>query len=489
MMPAADGPAESAALPRGATPRVFAGASWLAASKAGSQIFSWLGTLYVATRLTPEDYGLSNLSTAFTEFAVILTNSGIGTTLIQRQDSADRARADSLFTLTVGLGVFLALCAFGLAYFGAWYFRNPALVPLTQFTAVIYVLTTLSIVPYNYLNRDMRFKERGLLDMYSVWASIAVQIALASLGFGVWTLLWGLAVRAFVRLWLSFRYSGYRPSLGFDWGIIRGDLGFSAQLTLNWFLFVIKERCIPIIIGRSHSVAQLGLLGFAGSLAGIPNLKIVQLLREVLLPLLAKRHGSPSEQLRGLGTALKGMGLFVVPLYLCGYYYGAMVLEHVLPAKWAPMFPLFQVLCLVQLWNVLSSIVAIYNTAQGRPVRSMWFDLAMAALVPGITFVLRASDLGLLAHVWSAVGAAVFLAWFAVLFRGHSRFIGGFLSTFFGVAMACGAAFLLDALLLAPRLPEGRVLSAILRVLAFAALYAAWLRACHWEFVKELRRK
>ena len=64
--------------------------------------------------------------------------------------------------------------------------------------------------------------------------------ALAAMGFGVWTLLWGLAVRAFVRLWLAFRYSGYRPSLGFDWGIIRGDLGFSAQLTLNWF-------------GRSHS--------------------------------------------------------------------------------------------------------------------------------------------------------------------------------------------------------------------------------------------
>lgn len=485
MMPAPGNPVESPPL---AQTRVFAGASWLAASKVGSQAFSWLGTLYVASRLTPEDYGLSNLSTAFTEFAVILTNSGIGTTLIQRQDS-NRARADSLFTLSIGLGLLLALCAFGLAYFGAWYFRNPALIPLTQFTAVIYILITLSIVPYNYLNRDMRFKERGLLDMYSIWISIAVQVVLASLGFGVWTLLWGAAARAGARLWLAFHYSGYRPAIGFDWPLIRSDLGFSAQLTLNWFLFVIKERCIPIIIGRTHSVASLGLLGFAGSLSGIPNLKVVQLLREVLLPLLARRSDSPADQLRGLATALRGMALFVVPLYLCGYYYGAAVLQHVLPGKWAPMFPLFQVLCLVQLWNVLSSIVSIYNTAQGRPSRSTWFDLTMALCIPTLTFMLRSSDLGFLAHLWSATGAVVFLGWFLILFRREGRFIGGFLSSLLMVSLACGAVFILDAALLS-RTPSPHALgTTAARILFFVALYAGFLRAFHWNFLKALRRK
>ena len=59
-----------------AQPRVFAGAGWMALCKLGSQIFSWIGTFYVASRLSPTDYGLSNLSTAFTEFAVILTNLG-----------------------------------------------------------------------------------------------------------------------------------------------------------------------------------------------------------------------------------------------------------------------------------------------------------------------------------------------------------------------------------------------------------------------------
>src|SRR3954470_19082615 len=89
---------------------VFVGAGWLAMCKAGSQLFSWIGTLYVASKLLPTDYGLSNMSTAFTEFAVILTNLGIGTTLVQKQE-VDRDKVNTLFTATLILGSLLALSA------------------------------------------------------------------------------------------------------------------------------------------------------------------------------------------------------------------------------------------------------------------------------------------------------------------------------------------------------------------------------------------
>ncbi|MDB5047982.1 MAG: hypothetical protein JWO30_1053 [Fibrobacteres bacterium] len=476
-----------------ASPSVFVGAGWLAACKLGSQAFSWIGTFYVASHLLPSDYGLSNLSTAFTEFAVILTNLGIGTTLVQRQE-VDKDKADALFTATVGLGLLLALTAFALSYFGAWYFKNPNLVALTQFTALIYILSSLTIVPYNFLNRDMRFKERGLLDMYSVIASISLQMALAFMGFGVWTLLWGSAVRFFVRLALAFLYSGYRPRLLFSWLLLKDDIGFSAQLTLNWFLFILKERSIPIIIGRAFSVSQLGLLGFAGSLSGIPNLKIVQLLREVLLPLLAKRSHNPAAQLSGLGTALKVMVVLVLPLYLCGWYYGEATLACILPEKWAPMFPLFEVLCLVQMWNVLASIVSIYNTAQGKPSRSTWFELAMAIIVPSATFAFRSMNLFNLAHLWSALGASVFVAWFAWQFRSERIFLRRFLGQLLSMVLICAALFCVDKMV-APfaTAAMGRTPAAwatvISRIALFLSGYGLYLRLAHWDFLRGLRKK
>ncbi|MDB5103900.1 MAG: hypothetical protein JWP91_1589 [Fibrobacteres bacterium] len=474
-------------------PSIFVGAGWLATCKLGSQIFSWIGTFYVASHLLPADYGLSNLSTAFTEFAVILTNLGIGTTLVQRQE-VDRDKADTLFTATIMLGLLLALSALGLSYFGSWYFRNPDLVALTQFTAVIYILSSLTIVPYNFLNRDMRFKERGLLDMYSVVASISAQMLMAYLGMGVWTLLWGSAIRFLVRLGLAFWYSGYKPRIHFRYSLLKEDLGFSAQLTLNWFLFVLKERSIPIIMGRAYSVSQLGLLGFAGSLSGIPNLKIVQLLREVLLPLLAKRAHSPAAQLSGLGTALKVMVLLVLPLYFCGWYYGQDTLACILPEKWSPMFPLFEVLCLVQMWNVLASIVSIYNTAQGKPSKSTWFELGMAIIVPGATFAFRYLDLFHLAHMWSGLGAVVFIGWFAWQFRTEGAFVRRFLGQLLSVVVICAALFCVDNMI-APfsTVQMGRNGAAwatlAARVALFLSGYGLYLKLAHWDFLIGLRKK
>jgi O-antigen/teichoic acid export membrane protein len=488
-----EGSREKVGLRSIANPGVFAGAGWLASCKLGSQIFSWIGTFYVASRLLPADYGLSNLSTAFTEFAVILTNLGIGTTLVQRQE-VDRDKADTLFTATIMLGSVLALSALGLSYFGAWYFRNPGLVALTQFTALIYLLSSMTIVPYNFLNRDMRFKERGLLDMYSVIASITVQMVLATLGFGVWTLLWGSAVRFFMRLSLAFWYSGYRPRIHFRYSLLKDDIGFSAQLTLNWFLSVLKDRSIPIIMGRAFSVSQLGLLGFAGSLSGIPNLKIVQLLREVLLPLLAKRAHSPAAQLSGLATALKVMVLLILPIYFCGWYYGQDTLACILPEKWAPMFPIFEVLCLVQMWNVLASIVSIYNTAQGKPSRSTWFEVAMAVVIPGATYAFRHMNLFHLAHLWSVLGAVVFFAWFVWQFRTEPAFLRRFVGQWISVVLICGSLFCVDNLI-APfgSAHLGRTVEAWAtlgaRIALFVSGYGLYLRLAHWDFLIGLRKK
>ena len=144
----------------------------------------------------------------------------------------------------------LALAALLLAYPGARYFKNPALIPLTQFTSLIYIFNALSIVPYNFLNRDMRFRERGIIDIASIFIAISVQIAMAFLGCGVWALLAMPAVRFFIRMVLSFRYSGYRPNLFFDSGCLKEDMVFGAQVTLNWFLSMLRDRGILIILGR-----------------------------------------------------------------------------------------------------------------------------------------------------------------------------------------------------------------------------------------------
>jgi O-antigen/teichoic acid export membrane protein len=198
--------------------------------------------------------------------------------------------------------------------------------------------------------------------------------------------------------------------------------------------------------------------------------------------------------LSGLGTALKMMALLILPLYLCGWFYGEAVLACILPQKWAPMFPIFEVLCLVQMWSVLASIVSIYNTAQGKPSRSTWFEVAMAVIVPAATFLFRKVDLLHLAHLWSALGATVFFVWFFWQFRSEGEFLRRFAGPLVSVILICAALFCIDKLVapLAPvamdRTPEAwMVISA--RVALFLAGYGLYLRLAHWDFLLSLRKK
>ena len=140
---------------------------------------------------------LYTLATAFTEFAFVLGNMGIGATLIQRQET-DKKKIDNLFTATIILGLVLALSALLLAYPGARY-QDPALIPLTQFTSLIHIFNALSIVPCNFLNRDMRFRERGIIDIATFSSPSSSRSPWPS-GTPVWALLAMPAVPFFIRM-------------------------------------------------------------------------------------------------------------------------------------------------------------------------------------------------------------------------------------------------------------------------------------------------
>ena|GEM_PF-3761809 len=485
----ADGGVPAGPPPHSAPGGIFRGASWLAGSRLVSQIYSWVGTIYVASMLLPKDYGLSALATAFTEFAFVLGNMGIGATLIQRQET-DKRKIDNLFAATAILGFILAVAAVLLAYPGARYFKNEALVPLTQFTAVIYIFNALSIVPYNFLNRDMRFKERGIIDMASVFLAITVEIIMAYSGCGVWTLLVGPAVRFFSRMVLSFYYSGYRPTLFFDFRMLREDLVFGAQVTFNWFLSMLRDRSILIILGRFYSVKDMGLLSLAGNLAAIPNQKVVQLIQEVMLPVLSKRKNDRAGRMRGLETSFKTIILIVFPAYLCGFWYGETVLIHILGEKWAPMFPVFQVLCVVQVWGMFAGFISTYNTAEGKPTKTTAYELVLMALVPSATFLFH--DLGLLrmTAIWGALIFSAYAIWLTILFRKDGSFLPRVAGLKISVVLVCALGFAADAAVRKafPGLADGFI-GMLVRVGGFSLFYLAFLRFFHWEFLSHLRRK
>jgi O-antigen/teichoic acid export membrane protein len=467
-------------------PGVFKGAQWLVGSKAVSQAFSWAGTFLVATTLAPGDYGLSVMATVFTEFARIFADFGVGVTLIQKKQLEEN-ETHNLFTFSLCLGLFFGLLCFPIAILGSWYFQRTDIIPYTQFTAVIFLTSALTIVPYNLLNRHMRFRERGLVDVYSTVGAIAGQVTMAYSGFGTWTLILGVALRQFIQMGFAFYFSGYRPRLFLSWRLLKGDMKMSVPLTFNQLLVLFMERSIPLILGRFFGAAHLGYLSLASTLSDIPNQKVVQILREILLPLLSRREGR--DKLNGLQTGLKVFALLILPLFITGFYYGSEVLDLIFPDKWAPMFPLFEVLCLSQIPLLLCSLTGIYFTADGKPSRVSTYLTALSFLIPVVTFLFARESLLFLCALWTVIRWGVFLVWFWYHFRGEPAFLARSLGMQFLAAAASCAPIFLDHLLLRflPEVPS--LLATPMRVSFFLVLYGGFLAVFHRDFILGLRHK
>jgi len=102
------------------------GLAWTAGMKWGAQIFSWASTLIVARILNPQDYGVVGMATVYLGFANLISEFGVGTTVITLRDLAEEDIAQlNGFAVLLGIAGFLLSCVAAVPL--GKFFKSPAL--------------------------------------------------------------------------------------------------------------------------------------------------------------------------------------------------------------------------------------------------------------------------------------------------------------------------------------------------------------------------
>lgn len=131
---------------------MFKGASWLAMFKFVSQLFSWVVTILVARILVPEDYGLMAMATIITGYAQMFAELGLGAAIIQKPQLI-QIELSSVFWFSFMFGSMLALSCFPIAHLTAFIFHEPRVIPLTKTISLLFIFSSLQIVPLNLLKK------------------------------------------------------------------------------------------------------------------------------------------------------------------------------------------------------------------------------------------------------------------------------------------------------------------------------------------------
>ena len=122
------------------------GVAWTGAIKWVTQIAAWVSTLAVARLLSPEDYGLVGMAAVYLGLLTMLSEAGLGTTVIAMRDLRGN-RLGQMHSLSVIVGV----VGFGVSWLVAGplaaFFNAPALRWVVIALSANFIIMSLRTVP------------------------------------------------------------------------------------------------------------------------------------------------------------------------------------------------------------------------------------------------------------------------------------------------------------------------------------------------------
>jgi O-antigen/teichoic acid export membrane protein len=115
--------------------RIRSGVAWKAGSQVTLQVSRMVVALILARLLAPEDWGLAAMVLVFSGFAVVFTDSALGTALIQRRTIVEADRS-TVFWTNAGIGLALMLVGIGLSDPLARFYGEAEVAPLLAVLSV-----------------------------------------------------------------------------------------------------------------------------------------------------------------------------------------------------------------------------------------------------------------------------------------------------------------------------------------------------------------
>ena len=355
------------------------GVAWTGAIKWGTQIATWVATLVIARLLTPDDYGLVGMAAVYLGLLTMLSEAGLGTTIIAMRDlrGSRLAQMHSLAAM-IGIAGFLISClaAGPLATF----FNAPALRGVVIAMSANFITMSLRTVPQASLQRQLRFGRVALIDGVNSVVTAATGVLLALAGFRYWALVIGAlagGVVATTIALLSQPIRFHRPKVDELGDALRVSRDIIVS-SIAWYVF---QNADFFVAGKLLGTAALGAYTFAWNLAYSVVEKVTGLLTGVTSSIFSAAKHDP-ELLRRYLTQITGTLALVLLPATAGLALVAGDLLVIVGERWRPAVVPLQLLVVYAGIRSLTPILSQALTITGDTRYTMKRSVIAAIVLP-----------------------------------------------------------------------------------------------------------
>ena len=292
--------------------KTIKGTMWSAADAFLGQGVTFLVGIVLARMLSPDEYGLIGICLIFVNVLNGMVDSGFSNALIRKKEIKD-VDYNTMFITNMAISTLLYALLFVCAPIISDFFSRPELTELIRVVGLLMFANALSITQVTILTKRIDFKTKTKASLVSAIASGFIGIAMALVGFGVWSLvgqmlskqiLYTICLWILNKWWPSFTFSS--KSFHYMWG-------FGWKLLLSGLLNNIWNQLYQVVVGKCYNPATLGQFTKSNEYASIFSSNLSGIIQRVSYPVLSELQDDKERMVEGYRRVIK-MTMFITAI-------------------------------------------------------------------------------------------------------------------------------------------------------------------------------
>lgn len=392
------------------------GAGWLCASKLITQVLSFVANLYIANMIGPTGYALVGLGLAVIYLVDNLAEFGMGVAIISKRNITE-AEISASFYINMVLALVLVAGCYASSGLMERFFDKAGLGSVLNVLALGVALRAAGIVPYKLLEKQLRFREKSLIDIISKASSSCVALGLAYLGYGIWAIVFGQIVQSGAAVGLSFFFRPYVPRIRFRLAETRELLAFSLNVFVLKITWYFKNQSDQLVGGKLLSGAEFGIYSLGFQLARNIQDILHAVISTLSLPALSSVEHDKQAFRTLVVTLLRYSSMLALPVFIGGALCADQIIAAFMTDKWLPASETFRFACIVQIFRTAASSYENIFIALNRT--GFTITLNAATIVAQVAGFIVGSQFGAfgLSLSWAALSAIAFFSWSGIVSR------------------------------------------------------------------------
>ena len=386
------------------------GLFWGGISTFVQQLIGMFFGIVIARILSPDDYGLVAMLAIFTAIANMIMDSGFSVALINRGTIIHKDyNAVFWFNIFAGIGMYIVL--FFCAPLIADFYDQPVLTNLSRILFLSFVFAGAGIAHNAILLKKLQAKQRGIIDMVSVFFSGSIGLILALNGFAFWGLAIQQVIQTCISVVLRWYFSQWKPTFQFDFSPLKEMFGFSIKLFITNVFMQITSNLFSAVLGKLYGKAETGYYAQGSKWAGLSHFVIIGTINSIAQPVLVEAKTDLSRQLKIFRKMIRFGALITFPVLLGFAFASREFILITVGEKWLHSVIYVQ---LFSVWGVNSYLSSLYILLMLSHEKStVYMNMMVALFVSQLICLFLCSSYGILVMVCVYIGLYVFstLGW------------------------------------------------------------------------------